>query len=300
MKKSTIIWICIAAGLCIAGLIVALVGLFMMSFDFKDADFPKYDEKSYQVSGDFNKISIDTETSDVIFVRSQDGVCRVDCSEIKRLTYSVYVEDGTLTIEKNDSRKWYDHITIFNFTRTMTVHLPAEKYDAVVINSTTGDVSVPEDFSFSSAKVELTTGDIKWGAQVSEELSAKTTTGDISVSGISPKKLDVKASTGQITLSDIKCESAKLKSTTGDNKLKNVVAKALNIESSTGDITLRDCDGESISVKTTTGDVEAALLSGKNFSTSTSTGNVRVPSDSEGGSCRIETTTGDIRVKIAE
>ena len=301
MKKSTIVLIWIAVGLCIAGLIAATVGLFMMNFNFKNVSVDRDEEKTYEVSEDFDKISIDIIEGDIILARSTDGKCRVDCKERERFGYSVSVVDGTLRIETMDGRKWYDHISIGNFDRTMTVYLAAEQYDSIEIDATTGDVRVPEDFSFGTAKVRITTGDVKWQAEASEELSVKTTTGDISISGASPKKLQLKSTTGKIALAKIKCETADIKGGSGDCALAGVVAyENLNVSLTTGDIELRDCDARSLSIEATTGDIEGTLLSGKIFSASTTTGDVRVPSDSEGGSCKIKTTTGDIYIRIAE
>lgn len=299
MKKAIKIWLWIATGLCIAGLIVGIVGLLIMRFDFSSSNIPKYEDKTYEVSEDFNKISVDIRESDLEFVLSDDESCRVECKERARLGYSVKVVDGTLTVAVEDGRKWYDYIQIFSFGVKMTVYLPKAQYESVVINSTTGDVSVPKDFSFVSAKAELTTGDLKWQAAVSGGLTVKSTTGDMTVSGISPRSLDLKASTGRISVSDVSCSTASFKATTGGVRLKGVIAQeSLKAELSTGDVKLDGCDSQSIFIKTSTGDVKGTLLSGKDFTAIASTGDIKVPRDSEGGQCYIETSTGDIEIKI--
>lgn len=299
MTKAMKIWIWIAAGLSLAGLIVGFAGLCMMSFDFSGAAIPKYEKKTYEVSEDFDKILIDTRDSDVVFALSGDGKCRVECDERARFGYSVGVLDGTLKVELVDGRKWYDYIQIFGGGAKMTVYLPKSQYDKAVIENTTGSASVPKDFSFKTGEVKLTTGDVKWQAAVSESLSANTSTGNITVSGVSPRALDLKASTGAIKVSDVNCATASLKATTGDVTLKGVVAaESLDVSVTTGDVSLDGCDGSNIFIKTTTGEVEGTLLSGKDFTATASTGKVRVPKDSAGGKCHIETGTGDIEISM--
>ena len=57
-------------------------------------------------------------------------------------------------------------------------------------------------------------------------------------------------------------------------------------------------DAAEIEINTSTGDVRGSLASGKQFDAKSGTGKVRVPENSEGGSCKIYASTGNIDIKI--
>ena len=178
MKKMKIAMI-VSAIIVAAGLALALVGLLMMRFDWKRLDFSRYQSKNHEISEDFNSISINVNTADVILRLSKDGVCRVSCFEDEQRPHTVTVQDGTLQIGAAAS-KWYHHINLFNFNEpSVTVSLPKAAYDALQIKTNTGDVTLPRELSFTSATVKCDTGDVSWQAAVSDTLSLTTDTGDI-------------------------------------------------------------------------------------------------------------------------
>jgi DUF4097 and DUF4098 domain-containing protein YvlB len=84
-------------------------------------------------------------------------------------------------------------------------------------------------------------------------------------------------------------------------ELENLLAEEkLSVRRSTGDVEFDGVDAPEITIETSTGDIEGTLCSGKHFIADSDTGDVRVPKDSEGGTCRLNTSTGDIRVRVAE
>ena len=77
------------------------------------------------------------------------------------------MEDGTLVIEKVDTRKWYDYIGINFGTTKITVYLPEGEYEALFIESHTGDIEIPDGFGFGDMNVTLSTGDVTSSASAS-------------------------------------------------------------------------------------------------------------------------------------
>lgn len=320
MGKATKKWLIVAASLMVLGLIIFSAVMTANHWDFTKLSTAKYETNTYEVGLEFNNISINTETADIIFVPSDDGKCRVVCYEQQKMKHSAAVEDGTLTIDVVDTREWYDYITIFSFTSPkITVYLPQAEYASLFIELSTGDLEIPKDFKFGNIDVFTSTGDVKFLASALEDIKIKTSTGDICVENVSADKLDLSVSTGDVTassiicegdikihvstgdtkLTDVTCKSVTSSGSTGDIILKNIIAdEFFSIERSTGDVKLDGCDAAEIFVKTDTGDVTGSLLTDKVFITQTDTGSIDVPKTMAGGKCEINTDTGDIKIDV--
>ena len=276
MNKKTKIWLFAAVLSILAGAIIFTAVMSYNKWDFTKLDTEKYQTKAYEIKEDFNNITIDTDTTDIVFAHSDNNVCRVLCYESEKTKNTAYVKNGTLTVISEDSGKWYEHIGICFNTQKITVFLPKTKYGELYVKNSTGDIEIPESFNFSNIDI-------------------LTSTGKIGLQNISAEKLNLSVSTGEIKLSDINCNNIISKGSTGNIHLKNVIAKdKIHIERNTGDVRLENSDAEEIFVKTSTGNVTGNLLSKKVFSVKSSTGKIIVPKTNKGGKCEIVTSTGDI------
>jgi len=309
MKKSVIALI-VAAALIVIGSILLFFGLRSANYDFS----MKPVSKVYTAKGSFQNIQIDTGSCDVRFYKT-DGDLTVHCPKTERLEYIVLVEDGVLTISAMDMRQWYDFIGIGFGEMVITVYLPEAQYESLHIQTDTGDIEIPRDFSFDSAELHTSTGDIAFAAAVTEGLITGNTTGDTAIYGVSPTYLECRSSTGDMALKDIRvsgdihiqrstgeltavdvtCQNLTSQSNTGNVDFTDVlVAEALQITTTTGEVAVLNCDAATVNINTDTGDVTGHFLSPKWFVTDTSTGDVVVPISREGGECYITTSTGDI------
>ena len=305
----------------IAGIILCATALVLGGFDMRIFGTTKYSEGSESLSGAFTNISVDTAEFDVRFVPAEDGVCRVTYRQNVKTPLHIAIEDGTLSIHSKDLRKWYDHITLFNFSHSqLTIYLPAREYGAVQVATNTGDIRIPADFAFADLIVHATTGNITLeGVSVAKVLSATVSTGDIRLTDISAATLSAKASTGKLSLQHITvADQLDVRTTTGDVTLLNATAQTLSAETSTGSIVLQDavlsghmalqartgdiqltaCDAASSKITTSTGDVRGTLCSPKIFIANTSTGRVNVPDTTTGGTCHITCSAGDIDISL--
>ncbi len=319
MSKGKKWWLILAAVLTAAGLFIFLGAMAVLDFDFKRLNLMKFETNTYEVSKDFTQIVIDVDTTEIEFVQSDNGRCKIVCFEREREKHTAAVKDGTLTIGTLDTRKWYDHIGFSFGSPKMTVCLPREKYASLSVNTHTGDLEIPAEFAFESLTVSGTTADVNCRASVSDTMNIELTTGSITVSETNVGALALSATTGRIELSSVACNGAmEVSTTTGGVKLtgvtcqsltsrgdtgritlKNVVASDLmSIERSTGNVVFEGSDARQIQVKTSTGHVTGALLSPKVFVTETGTGRVRVPKTASGGKCEITTGTGNIEIEI--
>lgn len=283
MKKSTIIWLVVAASLTLSGALIFTGVMSSVAWDFTTLSSGKYVTNTYEIAEDFKDISIKLSTADITILPSEDGVCRVVSVEKKKILHTVAVEGETLRITEDDTRKWYEHIELMSMGSTsITIYLPKPAYNAIMINGSTCDISV-EGLNVIGLNFKLSTGDVS--------ISNVTCVGNISLQN----------STGTTVIKNSSVLSLITNAGTGDITLENVIAKEnFEIARSTGDVKFTACDASEIYVQTGTGDVTGTLLTDKIFTANTSTGDVRVPSSSTGGKCEITTSTGDIVISIAQ
>ena len=280
-----------------------------------------YETNIHKINEEFDNVSIKTDTADIAFVPSNDGMCRVVCYEDAKISHFVEVQNGTLTVNVVNNKKWYDNIGVNIDSPKITVYLPQAEYSSLVVEESTGDIEISKDFGFKSIDISLSTGNVKCYASATEAIKIAASTGDIYVESISASSLDITVSTGKVTvsnvicdgdikigvstgkayLSDITCKNLTSTGSTGDISLKNVIStEKIYIERSTGDITLEGSDATELFITTDTGDVKGSLLTNKMFITKTDTGRINVPNSITGGRCEITTDTGDIKISILD
>lgn len=319
MSKATKIWLFTATALVALGLILFAGVMANYDWDFSKLSTVTYVTNTYETNGEFDKISINVDTTEIEFVPTEDESCRIVCFEAEKVKHSATVQNGTLIIDTIDTRKWYDYICISIGTPKMTVYLPQNEYASLFIETDTGDINIPKDFTFEEIKIDGDTSEVGCFASVSNVLEIELSTGDINIDSITVGQVDLTTTTGEITLGnvtakndiDVKTDAGKVKLTnvscadfiaesdTGTITLKNVVATgSFSVESDTGDVRFENSDAAQISVKTSTGDVTGTLLSEKIFITETSTGRISVPKTTTGGKCEITTATGDIKIDV--
>lgn len=320
MKRAMKIWLVIGIVLILIGCAVFGGVMMTLDWDFSKLSTDHFETNEHTVGEDFHSISVETKTAAVLLVPSEDGACRVVCHEKTKVRHSVAVTDGVLTVQAVDTRKWYEHISLFEFASPqITVYLPLEAYTSLTVKGSTGAVELPANFEFERIDVSVSTGKItcRASASVGAKLSTSTgeidvqnasfgalelsvSTGDVTVSGVAcTGDVSIGVSTGKANLTDVTCKNLVSKGDTGDISLKNVIAlERFSIERDTGDVKFDGCDAAELFVKTDTGDVVGSLLTEKVFITKTDTGRIKVPSSVTGGRCEITTDTGNIQISV--
>ena len=322
MKKSTLVCLIVAVSLVLAGCILFVGVLMALRWEFGGLISKSYETNEYAITEEYKNISILSDTADVVFLPSEEGNTSVVCYEQEKCKHAVAVKDGTLTVELVDTRKWYDHVTVFNLsTPKITVTLPKAAYDTLAVKNSTGDLTLPKELSFESIEVLLSTGDVYCASSATEAIKIKTTTGDIRLEDVSSRMVGLTVSTGKITatsvtcdeelsvtvstgkakLTDVQCAELRSVGNTGDLLMQNVIAgRKIFVERTTGDVTLERSDAREIVIRTDTGDVEGTLRSEKSFFADSDTGDVDVPQNQGNERCEIITDTGDIRIRIQQ
>ena len=318
MTKSTKIWLITATLLILAGLVLFAGAMAEHGWDFSKLSTVTYETNRHYIDEDFSNISINTDTADILFVPSPDENCEVVCKETENVNHSVIVSDGTLLIELDDTRKWYENIGINFGSQSLTVYLPESEYGVISIKEHTGDIEIPKDFIFDRIDISTDTGDVSSFASATENIKIKTSTGNVTLENITADSIEVststgnidlfdvtcdsvikfRVSTGKVNITDVKCKSIVSTGETGDMHMSKTFAEKISIERSTGDIDFDSCDATEIFITTDTGDVRGSFLTDKVFLTESDTGTISVPKTISGGLCNIYTDTGDITIEI--
>lgn len=305
MKTSKKIALIVAAGCILLGALLIVIGRPKGGFRQLEAPETKFEAKTHTIEVPFQRIDIHEIYADVRILPATDGQCKVICYDSAGLTHAVGVENDTLTIQSTDHRTWQGHIGIFwgNWEDiTLTVYLPEQAYESLVLQTTSGNISVPDSFTFAEAELLTTSGDVAFSGTARETLLVKSTSGEIELKSAGGSAMNLTTTSGDIGLSNLTADELTIQSTSGEIELSAVqVSGEAALKTTSGDIELDNADAASLRIQTVSGEVEGTLLSGKNFITRTTSGDVRVPpSDSTAGACEVTTTSGDIRLRVLE
>ena len=305
----------------VLGGILFTVTMSKLNWDFNVLDTNKYQTKTYEITENFESVSININTTDVSFIPTQLDSATVVCFEKESETHTVTVIDGVLTVTYNPS-SFLKKLSFFNFKKpNISISLPQKEYNNLVLLGNTADIFLSSELTFNNASITTDTGDVIVKSAIKEELKVTTTTGDINLSQTSANNVELFVNTGDIEINQLNClNDLKISVTTGDSELYNVQCKNLISMGDTGDIELtnviaigkftfsRDTgdvdvlssDANEIQITTDTGDVKMTLLSPKIFVIETDTGRKRVPISTSGGLCQVTTNTGDIEIYVKE
>lgn len=318
-KKIALIIAAICAGI---GSIAILTTFLLIQFDFSRLNTMKFEEKTYEVTESFNKISINDLECDIKFIPTESGPCRVVCFESSKIGNQVSVEEDTLIVTRQDKRPWYAHFGIWwSENNTVTVYLPKKEYESLYVKTLSGDITMADSFAFQEARLVSTSGDIAFTSHISGNLYVKSTSGDINLNSIEAKMTEIRSTSGDISLTGCTSGDLYVKSTSGDIYLGGIEAKTTEIRSTSGDlslsqigaselmlktisgtikieqttveghaeiittsgdISLYETDADTLYIKSVSGDIRGTLLTSKIFKTHTTSGSVHIPPSKEG------------------
>ena len=317
MKKIILLPIILGSVLLVTGATIFAVALYKQKDNANSFKTNKYENLEA-----FSNFDVDLTIADFEIKASSDDTRKVVVDETKYDNHTVEVKDNALVIKGKDERKWYERLFAFNWwwqKVKVTVYVPAGDYGEFKFESSTGNVDIPADYTFTNMEAKVSTGNFKNKAKVQENLKISASTGNITLDGVTAKNVELKADTGDLVLNNVAVsEALNTKTSTGSIKLTNVTAKNLTSNSSTGGMTLTnvvledhleiknstggvriiDSDASTVNIKTSTGSVNATFLTPKIVHATSSTSKPDYPSSTTGGLCEIETGTGGIKVRF--
>ena len=303
------------------GFMLLIVGSIMFGISYKNRSDDRVLTKIIEINESFNDIDINLKTADLELIKSDEAKTKLVIDEKKKVIHTAHVESNKLIVEVKDERRWFEKIFNFDFNLKVTVYLPSTSYENLTVISSTGDVIVPNDFSFTNVKSVMDTGNITLKSNISNLVDVKTSTGNITIENTNSTNvkatastgninlvneeaaelIDVSASTGNVKLTDTKAKDLKVKTSTGDIKLiRYISSNDIYLRASTGNVKFEDSDSNTIDVETSTGSITGVLLTDKTFLTHSDTGKITVPTGTTGGNCKLVTDTGRINIQIKE
>lgn len=289
------------------GLILLFGAMSITGFDFtaiRDGSMDTTNSiiKTAEISDPFHSIRIDDVQCDVQILPSADGTCSVVYTDSDLFTHQIEVQNQTLTVTRKDIGSWMDRIfVIWTEESYVKVYVPAENLERLSITTVSGNILVPDGFSFREAHLSSTSGNIGFTSLVEDALTISTTSGDISLERLRQSELNLDTTSGCISLGDIQGKSLSVNTASGDIAMRQVVISGhTEISTASGDIELRDVDSQSADFNTASGDIEGTVLAPKNFDADTSSGEISLPpSDGSAGRWSFSTASGDIEVEVS-
>ena len=300
MNKATKFALLLAAALVVLGIALVVWAMSGLGWDFLALSTTKYETKTHILNQEFDRIAIDTDTTDIQIRLAEDGQGKLVISQQEKIEHLVSVEDGMLRVALEDTRAWYDCITLFSFGESgITLYLPEEDYESLTMVLSSGDVTVSEEIYIGNVNITTSTGDIRLDKLTADEIKLSVTTGDVTANSVTCLgDVQIAVSTGGTQLRGVWCENLISTGSTGDITLEDGTAKTVSITRSTGDVRFKNADAGQIMVETDTGDVYGSVRTDKIFYVQTNTGDVNVPQSVTGGLCEITTSTGDIHITV--
>lgn len=308
MNNGKKIVLIIATFLIVFGAFLFLLGFACTGFSFKKAFSKDLVEETYEISQSFENISIDGNTQDIEFIKSTDGVTKVVTYEHKDLNYSVCVEGNTLKIGYEDERNFVEkYLTSDGFAdKYIKVYLANDYYGSLEIDVDTADTDIPKGFTFKNVKIDCSTGDVDFCADVIDGVEISISTGDVEIENATLGSLKINGSTSDIELDNVTVNGKiDINVSTGEVLFESAItAESIDIKARTGKV---KCEGvletNGVKVQTSTGDVTLKLVgetSDYNYSYNTSTGKSNIPAvtnqNPDAKSIYVKTSTGDIDV----
>lgn len=296
---------------------IALFALFSLAALSLTSCGGQLNTREETLTDDFKTVEIDTDTSDIVILPSENGECKLVCSEQDGIVHTATVRDSKLIIEVSDNRHWFN--TLFITKMGVTLYLPRAEYQALILETDTGNITLDGEFTVDAVEASSDTGNIMIKGIACTSLVAKSDTGNTGIHDIlsttliklegdtgnavigdcKTNELHVSSETGEVNIDTCKCTILGISVDTGNVNLINVIAEGkFDITSTTGDVRFTSCDAASVFVTTNTGNVKGSFLTDKVIFADTDTGDVDIPKLTSGGKCEITTDTGDIKITI--
>lgn len=318
MKKSKKIALIVAVVLIISGLVISLIAFLSVDFDVTQLSTPVY-ENIYTVDEEFTSIRVKELDGNIRFMPAEDNNCKIVCYEEENVLHKVDVKDDTLVIEKEDNRRWYEHIGVYTEDVEMVIYLTESSYEKLEISASSSNIVLDEEFGYDDVDITLSSGSVDINsASIIDSLTVETSSGNINVKDTTPEDIYIKTSSGTITVENVSVTAADMITQSGDISIKSSAAEKIRMETSSGNLTtsellvlgmlkvfshsgeveLIDSDAESMYIRTTSGDVTGSILSDKIFVCETESGYINVPASGDGGKCDVKTSSGDIKFNV--
>lgn len=301
----------IAAIALICGLILLACGFALSGFNLNRLDTTQsYEEKNFVSSGKIKTIIIDDSNTAVKISVSSDDKFRMTYYENDKEYYKINENnDGTLTVQKENNRRWYDYIFNIKLLRSaLSARVPADFNGKITVKTSNGTI-IYEDVVSADAILKTSNGsiDIK-NIKSSSMLDVHTSNGNISIySATAAGKVKCETSNGKIELASVECDGLTADSSNGHIALFGVKsAENIELRTSNGWIEYDTSEfGKDLILITSNSDIGGTIAGSINdyaIRSQTSNGRNSLPENAGSGNKTIyvKTSNGDIEIDFAE
>jgi len=322
-KKKVLI---VGIGLMIIGIAVMLVAFIGNGFSFYRLSISGNDEifkNSGMVSGAdtvvesenaYKKITCDNlDDFDEISVRvSEQNVKLIKTSEKPYVEMRLFVDsevdinvkDNCLNISEKSDRNIGRILTLEE--TYINIYVNKEDFGGdVEINTASGDVTIPGEFSFVNGKFNSASGDIKVDAGISGVLRAYSTSGEIEIDNADARMIYAEATSGEISIANCNLKDSFesnsgifITTTSGDVKTKNCNYPTFECSGVSAEVEVNDSEfDDSMSLESISGDITIRDTTTKKFSMTSTSGNC-ILDEFDATDMYINTISGEVGGKL--
>ena len=312
MSKVTKIVLITAGSLMALGIVLSIIGFVVMRKSVKAATSePVYEYKEEYVEETFKNLDLSEVSHNIVFRPSEDGKVKITYFDKDNYNHKIEVANDTLTLTVktyDDNSPWWSRFTwhidldgIGSTTQdyTTTIYLPEDSYGSLRINTTSGDVQIPEKYAFDGVKFNTVSGDVEALCSMTGSIEADTTSGEVTFKNLNATDLDIDTISGNIVVSDSTVSGiTSISATSGEISLTKLKTTDLKTNTVSGDVRLEDLDTKTANIDTTSGDVSGNILGDHEYDVDTTSGEVELPSNIKGMDLiEIDTTSGDVNLR---
>ena len=278
-----------------AGLILMAVSFSALIFHSSASD-TESKTREITVEEPFTGISIEAPDYHVRFIESSDGQCTVSFFENEYSTCTVQVSGGVLTVEEQSKIpvmiRWFMDL---RNNMSIVVSLPAGAHQSLYVESSSGNTEISPSFSFEKARVESSSGNIRFLADANEvELSSFS--GSIELYGSAYETVYVSATSGNVLVSGFQANQISLSATSGDIQISNLECGSVDAAAKSGDIRASSVKGVSLDLSTTSGKIDVKNASCGSLNINSTSGDVLLENALLENDLMAETTSGSVRL----
>ena len=241
------------------------------------------------------EINIDANSCDVIFIQSDS-----DEMVIKEYVSNGNKKEPFLTTTVNDdtvvklkAAKNRRSFFIFGSNRRfIEVYLPESYQGAVVLETSSGDISSEIDLSLSEFRVNTSSGYLSLEKVAAAGISINTSSGDLYAEGLYGK-VKFETQSGYVKVEEVE-GNAQYSSSSGDLAIDRHIGD-LTFNTSSGYSYMKEIEGDA-EFSSSSGDISVDTLTG-DLKIDTSSGYVKV--ETLRGAADVNTSSGDIKLKFA-
>lgn len=272
-------------------------------------------ENIYEIQEPFSHLRITAGLCDVSLLPAKNEQFRlVHKGDLPDARCRVYVEKEILHVERQAPSRSQ---MVIGKSPAIEVYLPQTRYQSVEISTGAGDIDLPADFTFSTASLKTSSGDIELFCTVEGDVDLSSSSGDIkgrnlriggnlqliSTSGdVRLQSVNVgngicgKSTSGDMRLEEVRTTSLSMTCTSGDVELEKVsVKEEMVLNSTSGNVDMVHCLSGALKLTTTSGDVEFESCDARSIWMHTTSGEIE-GSLQTGKTFVTKTLSGSIRV----